>query len=364
MWNVILDALIDSSIAAPFLLIIYLLIEWLERNSRAKSATVRLLNGKLAPLVAGGVGLVPQCGFSVMATDLYCQNYLKLGTLIAFFVATSDEALPILLTNKDTLSVTWIVLLVKIVYAVILGYAFNLFDKRVLNAVTDNVKLIEDEHGPHDHSHEHDHTDDHNHEAINAEDDDSDCHFDQDDSLKYHSERSESASGDEESLQAQPRSHDAAGTPDTVVHVSDGCCHHDMTGKQGFWNFVKHPLLHTLKIFVYIFVINAIFGLLLYYFEQPITNFTASLGFAQSFVTAAIGLVPNCASSVIVTSMYAEGIIGLPALLAGLVSNSGIALAILFKDRAKLKRAFLILGIMYLAGVIIGIPTYFIMQAI
>ena len=88
MWDVILDALKDSSIAAPFLLIIYLLIEWLERNSRARQTTVRLLNGKLAPLVAGGVGLIPQCGFSVMATDLYCQNFLKLGTLIAFFVAT------------------------------------------------------------------------------------------------------------------------------------------------------------------------------------------------------------------------------------------------------------------------------------
>ena len=157
MWDVILDALKDSSIAAPFLLIIYLLIEWLERNSRARQTTVRLLNGKLAPLVAGGVGLIPQCGFSVMATDLYCQNFLKLGTLIAFFVATSDEALPILLTNPDTLKVTWIVVLVKIVYAVALGYLINLFDKRNLNAVTGDLTLVEDEHGPHDHSHEYAH---------------------------------------------------------------------------------------------------------------------------------------------------------------------------------------------------------------
>lgn len=331
MWDVILDALIDSSIAAPFLLIIYLLIEWLERNSRARLTAVRLLNGKLAPLVAGGVGLVPQCGFSVMATDLYCQNYLKLGTLIAFFVATSDEALPILLTNKDTVSVTWIVLLVKVVYAVMLGYIINLFDKRPLSLVTNSLQLVEDEHGPHDHSHEHDHdrSDDDSHEL--------DCEH-------SHGQAEESSN--------------------TVIHVSDGCCNHGMTKKGGFWSFVKHPLLHTLKIFVYIFVINAIFGLLLYYFEDAITGFTANLGFAQSFVTAAIGLVPNCASSVIITGMYAEGIINLPALLAGLVSNSGIALAILFKDRKHLKRSFLILAAMYLAGVVIGVPTYFIMQAI
>ena len=296
MWDVILDALIDSSIAAPFLLAIYLLIEFLERNNAAKQRTVKLLNGKLAPLVAGGVGLVPQCGFSVMATDLYCQDYLKMGTLIAFFVATSDEALPILLTNVKTVGVVWIVLLVKVVYAVLLGYLINLIDRRAL-------------------------------------------------ATEYQ------------------------------LSAEEGCCHHDVNEhrdgsdngehhKHRFWNFVKHPLLHTLKIFVYIFVVNAVFGLLLYYFEQPITDFTATLGFAQSFLTAALGLVPNCASSVIVTGMYADGIVDLSAMLAGLVSNSGIALAILFKDRAHWRRNLVILAIMYCAGVVLGVSTYFICGAI
>ena len=405
MWDVILDALIDSSIAAPFLLIIYLLIEWLERNSRARAVSVRLLNGKLAPLVAGGVGLIPQCGFSVMATDLFCQNFLKLGTLIAFFVATSDEALPILLTNPDTLNVTWIVVLVKIVYAVALGYLINLFDKRNLNAVTDNLTLVEDEHGPHDHSHKHDREHD---DKSNIVSDSADkhyfdqaqraeksseaqnmCHSDQTSEAQNnicHPERSDEVAQSKDLLAPSKGSDQSDGyesstnpkafpfreggrcreatdegcEPNTVIHVSDGCCHHDMTKTGGFWNFVKHPLLHTLKIFVYIFVVNAIFGLLLFYFEQPIKTFTANLGFAQSFITALVGLVPNCASSVIVTGMYAGGIIGLPALLAGLVSNSGIALAILFKDRKHLKRNFAILGMMYLAGIVIGIPAYFI----
>ena len=295
MWTVILDALIDSSIAAPFLLFIYLLIEFLERNDRAKRATVKLLNGKLAPLVAGGVGLVPQCGFSVMATDLYCQDYLKMGTLVAFFVATSDEALPILLTNGKTVGVVWIVLLVKVVYAVMLGYLINLIDRRKLAS-------------------------------------------------------------------------------DYQLSEEVGCCNHDVNEhhdedadkkpKHAFWNFVKHPLLHTLKIFVYIFVVNAVFGLILHYFEQQITDFTATLGFAQSFFTAALGLVPNCASSVIITGMYADGIVDLSAMLAGLVSNSGIALAILFKDRAHWRRNLVILAIMYLAGVVLGVSAYFIIGAV
>lgn len=278
MLDVIIDALKDSAIAAPFLLAIYLLIEFLESNAKAKHRTVKLLNGKVAPLVASGVGLVPQCGFSVMAADLYCQKYLKLGTLIAFFVATSDEALPILLTNVKTLPVVWIVLLVKAVYAVALGYLINLFDRRPL--VTDYE--LDDEHG---------------------------------------------------------------------------CCHHELgeEHKRTFWGFVKHPLLHTLKIFVYIFVVNAVFGLLLYNFEQPITSFTARLGGVQSLFTALIGLVPNCASSVILTGMYAEGIINLPALLAGLVSNSGIAFAILFRQKKQLFRNTLILLLMYFIGALCGI---------
>ena len=305
MWEVILDALIDSSIAAPFLLVIYLLIEFLERNGRAKQRTVKLLNGKLAPLVAGGVGLVPQCGFSVMATDLYCQNYLKMGTLIAFFIATSDEALPILLTNRNMYNgeggayVVLIVILVKIVYAVLLGYLINLIDRRALAA-------------------------------------------------------------------------------DYKLNGEEGCCHHDVNEHHDhdgederpqskvskFWSFVKHPLLHTLKIFVYIFVINAVFGLFLYYFEQPIKDFTATLGFAQSFFTSLIGLVPNCASSVIITGMYADGIIDIAAMLAGLVSNSGIALAILFKDRKHWRRNLVIVAILYGAGVVLGVSTYFICGAI
>ena len=303
MWDVVLDALIDSLIAAPFLLVIYLLIEFLESNQRAKQWSVRLLNGKLAPLVASGVGLVPQCGFSVMATDLYCQDYLKMGTLVAFFVATSDEALPILLTNRNMYDgeggayVVLIVLLVKIVYAVALGYLINLFDRRKL---TQEYQLSENE----------------------------------------------------------------------------GCCHHDVNDhhesgngsdgkpKNRFWNFVKHPLLHTLKIFVYIFVVNAICGLLLFYFKEEIIGFTEKLGFAQSFFTSFIGLIPNCASSVIITGMYADKIIELPALLAGLVSNSGIALAILFKDRKHWRRNLIILAIMYFAGVVLGVSSYFIIGAI
>lgn len=301
MWDVVLDALIDSAKTLPFLLAIYLLIEFLESNKRARDKTVRLLNGKFAPLVAGSVGIVPQCGFSVMATDLYMQNYLKTGTLVAFFVATSDEALPLLLSNAKTVGVVWIVVVVKVVYAFLLGYLINLFDKRPL-------------------------------------------------AVEYEVHEEEGCCGHELNEEADSDRHE---------HVHDG------KGNK-FWNFVKHPLLHTVKIFVYIFVVNAVFGLLLYYFEQPITEFTSRLGIWQSFFTAAIGLVPNCASSVILTGMYAGsngvGLIGLPALLAGLVSNSGIALAVLCRDHTHVKRNVVVVAIMYAAGVLCGVVAQLVMM--
>ena len=319
MWDIVLDALVDSAKTLPFLLIIYLFIEFLESNKRARDKTVKLLNGKCAPLVAGAVGIVPQCGFSVMATDLYLQNYLKTGTLIAFFVATSDEALPLLLSNGKTVGVVWIDVLVKIVYAVILGYIINVFDKRPL---ADTYEVHEEE-GCCGHEL--------NEDAVQA------------------------ACNDEKNCDEVT---DNGGDEHSHEHNHEKEHAHGKFAK--FLSFVKHPLLHTTKIFVYIFVVNAVFGLLLYYFEQPITQFTAKLGIFQSFFTAAIGLVPNCASSVILTGMYASGngsIIGLPALLAGLVANSGIALAILFKNKTNFKRNLLILAIMYFAGVLCGIAA-------
>jgi len=339
MWEIILDALKDSAIALPFLLAIYLIIEFLESNSRAKQQTVRLLNGKLAPLVAGGVGLVPQCGFSVMATDLYCQNYLKLGTLIAFFVATSDEALPILLTNSKTVATVWVVLLVKVVYAVALGYLINLFDKRVLT--TDYVLKEEGC----------------CHHSFGGTDDSAQT---QNPATALTSDSAQDADGDHADNGALDVDHEHADGDDHADNPEHARTHVHHGGKgAAFWRFVKHPLLHTLKIFLYIFVVNAIFGALLFYAEQPIMDFTAQIGFFQCFITALIGLIPNCASSVILAGMYTGGIIDFSAMLAGLVSNSGIALAILFKQRGKLARNFGILGIMYAAGVLLGIAGYF-----
>lgn len=278
MWDVILDALIDSAKLLPFLLIIYLLIEWFEQSKTAEQKAIKLLNGKCAPLLAGSIGLVPQCGFSVLATHLYLERYIKMGTLVALFVATSDEALPILLSDGKTFVTAWIVVGIKVVYAVLLGYLINAFDRR---SVADTY---------------------------------TDCH-------------------------------------------AEGCCKHELNSEEehkGFWAFVKHPLIHTAKIFVYILIINIVFGTLMYYFESDIAKFMEQTVYVQPLVVALVGLIPNCGSSVIITGMYTNGIITFGAMLAGLCANSGIALAVLLKDRQHWRSNLLIVALLYLSGVLIG----------
>ncbi len=283
MWEIVLDALVDCAKMLPFLLAIYLLIEYLEESEKAKAKTIKLLNGKCAPLVAGAVGIVPQCGFSVMASNLYVQNYIKLGTLIAFLIATSDEALPLLLANSQTVGVVWKVILLKIVYAVICGYVINLLDKTKL---ADGYTLDE-----------------------------------------------------------------------------EGCCHHELQHEHcshGFWHFVRHPLFHTLKIIGYIFLVTLAFGILMSedVLGNEIVEFSAKINYLQPLFTALIGLIPNCSSSVVLTGMYTEGIISFGALLSGLTANSGIALAVLARDKSHLKRNLGVVALMYLFGVILGYVLY------
>lgn len=284
MWDVVLDALVDSAKMLPFLLAIYLLIEYLETVAKAKDKTIRLLNGKFSPLVAGAVGIVPQCGFSVMATNLYLQNYVKLGTLVAFLIATSDEALPLLFASPYTIGVVWQVIVIKVVYAVLCGYVINLFGKNEL--------------------------------ATSYELDD-----------------------------------------------KEGCCHHELSHEhcehKGFWHFVKHPVLHTLKITVYIFAVNVAFGLLIYFVgEDKIASFTGQAVYVQPLVAALVGLIPNCGSSVVLTGMYTSGVITFGALISGLSANSGIALAVLLRDKTHVKRNLGIVALLYGLGVLVGYIVY------
>ena len=304
MTEVIIDSLIDSAKVLPFLFVVYVLIEVIEKKLMFASKAKRLLRGKYAPLIGVGMGLIPQCGFSVMATNLYLSKNITVGTLLAVFIATSDEAIPILISNPATAWKLFPMLAIKVIYALFIGYLLDvIFRKR-------NEEMFREK--------------------------------------------------DEEDREKAARHEDTHEEDEEEI----GCCHHELKKDDGkhhdkkeiLKDYIGHPLIHSIKVFIYILIINFAFGTLIYYVGQDkITLFLAKSGWYQPFVAGLIGLIPNCAASVIVSQLYILGGISFGSCVTGLSVNAGIALALLFRKSKNLKDNLFILAVLYLSGVILGL---------
>jgi len=316
------DALLDSLKVLPFLLVAYVLIEVIEFYSADKVKHVKLLSGKWSTLFASGFGLVPQCGFSVVATDLFASKRIKIGTLLAVYIATSDEAIPILLTTPNKILSILPLLLVKFVLAIIVGYGVDLiFKKQNQKRLSEGLAAANK---PQDKALE-------NSPVATAEKQDEGCEHD------THEKHSESL--------------------ETPVH--HGCCGHDIDGEAKKGDLVKrfllHPLIHSLKIFAFILIVNLALGALMQYVgTEAVTAFLKKAGWFAPLLAALVGLIPNCASSVVLTELYALGALGFGATLAGLIVNAGIAIALLFKQNKNQKENFTIVGGLLLVAIAVG----------
>lgn len=313
MGEVFLDALLDTLKVLPFLLVMNFLIEFVEYRTKGLKAN-KILTGPVAPLLGTGVGVVPQCGFSVVATELYGKRKIALGTLLAVYIATSDEALPIMLSSYAGLTKLLPVLIIKICFALIVGYAVFGIEKIV------GTKRKNDENAP-------ENNDEHNHE--------------------HH------------------REHDHA---DGEVHIH-GCHHHaledegavgELTKKQKaarVWNvYIKHPLIHTGTVILFIFIVNVAFGLAVYYVgEDRLADFVSSTGYLQPVFASLVGLIPNCAASVVITELYVVGGLNLGGTVAGLCVSAGIGYAVLAKQNRPIKNTLFIIALMYVLSVGLGV---------
>ena len=306
MGDVFLDGFLDALKLLPFLFLLYILIELLEHKT-AVGRLGRAITGKFAPLIGGAAGLLPMCGFSVMASKLYRKGYLTVGTLLAVFIATSDEALLVLaLSSLPPLEKTYTILALlgsKFVLAVGVGYLVDLVAKRFRTVPP--LPQGGGEHGAHEGEEEHEEHDGHM------------C--------------GEEHGADEQSV-----------------------CEHKHESKWTVYLF--SPLLHALEVAAVVFVFNVAFGLLFYFIgQEKVIGFMQGAGYwYRPLFAALVGLVPNCASSVVLAETYALGGIGFSALLGGLVTNAGFGVFILFRDGKKWKRNLLILGATFLLGVLFG----------
>lgn len=274
MLDILLDAVIDSVKLLPFLFITYLIMEYIEHKTSNKAKETIKKSGKWGPLVGSILGIVPQCGFSVSATNLYATRVITLGTLIAVYLSTSDEMLPIFISEAVSPIIILKILGIKLVIGMISGFLIDfVLRKRHKNPEDEKiVDLCEREH----------------------------CH-----------------------------------------------CEHGI---------IKSALKHTLNIFIFIFIVNIVMGLLIHLIgEDKIAGFFSSVPILGPVISGLVGLIPNCASSVIITQLYLDNVISVSTMLSGLLVGAGVGLAVLFKTNKGIKENLKIVGLLYAIGVISGI---------
>lgn len=274
MIDILLDAVIDSLKMLPFLFGAYLLIEYLEHKASDRLTGALSRMGGWGPVGGAVLGCLPQCGFSVAAANFYAGRVITIGTLAAVFIATSDEAIPILLAHPDQLHYIWPMILIKLLLAILVGILTDL----VYSLATKGKKE----------------------EPFHEICEDCDCEKD---------------------------------------------------------GILKSALHHTLHIFVFLLLVNLVLGAAIHYIgEDTISKIMLSDTVFQPFVTALIGFIPNCASSVILTELFLAGSLSFGSVIAGLSTGAGLGLAVLFRINKKhMKQNFLIVGILYAASVAAGL---------
>ena len=275
MLHVLEHTLIDTIKLLPFLFLAYLVIELIEQKAGEKTTKLIKKSGKFGPVLGSLLGIVPQCGFSAAASNLFAGKIITMGTLIAIFLSTSDEMLPILISEAVPAVTIVMILGIKVAIAIIVGMVVDLIFRRKENeeAKEEIHKLCDEEH----------------------------CH----------------------------------------------CEEHGV---------LRSSIKHTLQIFVYILIISLVLNLIIHFIgEENIAKLVLNVPVLGPVISSIVGLIPNCASSVILTQLYLENIISMGSMIAGLLVNSGIGILILFRVNKSKKENFTILGILYLVGVISGI---------
>ena len=270
MIDVLLDAIIDVLKLIPFLFISFLIMELIEHKLNNKKSLSKA--NKYGPFIGSTLGIIPQCGFSALASNLYAARVITLGTLISVYLSTSDEMLPIMISHQTDITIILKILLIKFLIGLLFGFLIDFIYQQ--KNKTDIKHICEEDH----------------------------------------------------------------------CHCEDG--------------IIKSSLIHTLKIAFFILVINIVLNLIID--ENIIRSFATNNKILAPIITSLIGLIPNCASSVIITELYLDGIITLGSCLSGLLAGAGVGILVLFKQNKNLKENLLILLILVFIASICGIVFNFI----
>lgn len=330
------DAMFDTVKLIPFLLITYIVMEWLERKTAGRQAHVLGKAEKLGPLIGGVLGIVPQCGFSLMASNLYSGGVIGAGVLIAVFMSTSDEMLPIMLSN-DAISAGTIVkiLAAKAVIAVITGYIVGIVLDRLRKPY--QVKKIEPGHSHDEHTHSEDGKAAKN--SIHTQ------------NIVYKDAAEKKGKGHVHDY-VHEHSHDHGHYGEKNIHEVCEQEHCDCEG-----GIFRSALVHTAKIALFILIFTLVINVVIEAVgEESIARIFNNVPVLGEAAAALVGLIPNCAASVIITELYLQGILSAGAMMSGLLVSAGVGLVVLFRmNRHRPAENIRIVAVLYVSGVIWGL---------
>lgn len=273
--DVLSDTFFDTMKMLPFLFGVYLLIEYLEHKASDKLPEALRRMGPFGPIGGAVMGCIPQCGFSVAASNLYSGRLISLGTLLAVFVATSDEAVPILLASPEGAKKILPLIAAKLLVAVTAGINVDTL-----------IRLIKGHRNEQDEPY---------HDLCE------DC----------------------------------------------GCEENGV---------LRSALKHTVQITVFVFAVSFALGLAIALLgDDALNRILMTDSPFQPFLAALIGLIPNCAASVVLTNLYAAGSLSYGSVIAGLSTGAGLGLVVLFKTNKNLKENISIAAMLYFTGVFAGL---------
>ncbi len=273
------DAAIDTIKLIPFLFVTYLVMEALERKTSDHTTNLIANVGRFGPVAGALVGIVPQCGFSAAAASLYSGGLISVGTLLAVFLSTSDEMLPIFISEQVALPSILRILLSKAVLGMVSGLAVDFL-------------------------------------------------------LRFTRYRSK-----------------------TEKHVRDLCDEEHCGYEEEEGSVLHSALVHTLHIVLFVFLITVALTIAVESLgEERVAGFLTGRPVVGTFLAALFGLIPNCASSVLITQLYLDGMLGAGQMMAGLLVGAGVGLLVLFRtnDRHP-KENIKVMGLLYCAGVFWGL---------
>lgn len=269
--DAILDSFIDSMRLLPLLFGTYLMMEYLEHKAGEHMQAAIRRAGKGGPVIGAVLGVFPQCGFSAAAANLYAGRIITMGTLLAVFLSTSDEMLPIMVSENVKAIVIWKILAVKVAVAMLAGFIVDFIFRK-----------------------------------------------------------------DRKDLQ--------------IEHL---CEQHHCHCERGIW---KSALHHTVEIFLYLFLISLGLNLLIGWIgEDVLSSVLFNRPVIGAMLAGLIGMIPNCAASVAVTQLYLNGVLSAGAMLAGLLSGTGIGLIVLIRVNDERKENLKFIGLLYIVGVLAGV---------